>query len=107
MTAHQERIIFFLKLFTYHSSCLFRNLNMTSFKNKPLHYYTSINLIFLQDTAGQERFRTITNTYYRGTHGVIVVYDVTNGESFANVKRWLQEIDSNCEVVNKVLGECN
>lgn len=30
---------------------------------------------------------------------------MTNGESFANVKRWLQEIDTNCEVVNKVLGK--
>lgn len=56
------------------------------------------------DTAGQERFRTITSTYYRGTHGVIIVYDVTNGDSFANVRRWLEEIQNNCDVVNKVLG---
>lgn len=56
------------------------------------------------DTAGQERFRTITSTYYRGTHGVIVVYDVTSGDSFANVKRWLHEIEHNCDVVvNRIL----
>ncbi|VDD86617.1 unnamed protein product [Enterobius vermicularis] len=55
------------------------------------------------DTAGQERFRTITSTYYRGTHGVIVVYDVTSGDSFSNVKRWLHEIDTNCDNVQKIL----
>ena len=45
------------------------------------------------DTAGQERFRTITSSYYRGAHGIIVVYDVTDQETFNNVKQWLQEID--------------
>ncbi|CAN1333797.1 GTP-binding protein YPTM2 [Linum perenne] len=44
------------------------------------------------DTAGQERFRTITSSYYRGAHGIIVVYDVTDQESFNNVKQWLNEI---------------
>uniref|UniRef100_A0A8C6PJH6 RAB35, member RAS onco family n=1 Tax=Nothobranchius furzeri TaxID=105023 RepID=A0A8C6PJH6_NOTFU len=57
------------------------------------------------DTAGQERFRTITSTYYRGTHGVIVVYDVTSAESFVNVKRWLHEINQNCDDVCRILGE--
>ena len=56
------------------------------------------------DTAGQERFRTISSTYYRGAHGIIVVYDVTDVESFNNVKQWLHEIDRYaCENVNKLL----
>ncbi|KNA14110.1 hypothetical protein SOVF_110550 [Spinacia oleracea] len=45
------------------------------------------------DTAGQERFRTITSSYYRGAHGIIIVYDVTDQQSFDNVKQWLNEID--------------
>lgn len=45
------------------------------------------------DTAGQERFRTITSSYYRGAQGIIIVYDVTDLESFNNLNNWLQEID--------------
>ena len=37
------------------------------------------------DTAGQERFRTITSSYYRGAHGIIVVYDTTDAETFEHV----------------------
>ncbi|KAF9116446.1 GTP-binding protein of the rab [Mortierella sp. AM989] len=56
------------------------------------------------DTAGQERFRTITSSYYRGAHGIIVVYDVTDQDTFANVKQWLAEIDRYAsEGVNKLL----
>ncbi|KAJ8977640.1 hypothetical protein NQ317_003618 [Molorchus minor] len=56
------------------------------------------------DTAGQERFRTITSSYYRGAHGIIVVYDCTDQESFNNVKQWLEEIDRYaCDNVNKLL----
>ncbi|KAJ1994846.1 ras GTPase [Dimargaris cristalligena] len=56
------------------------------------------------DTAGQERFRTITSSYYRGAHGIIVVYDVTDTDTFTNVKQWLQEIDRYAsEGVSKLL----
>ena len=55
------------------------------------------------DTAGQERFRTITSMHYRGTHGVIFVYDVTNAGTFKCIKKWLHEIDQNCDRVSRVL----
>ncbi|EFC48783.1 rab family small GTPase, partial [Naegleria gruberi] len=45
------------------------------------------------DTAGQERFRTLTSSYYRNAHGIILVYDVTREETFNNIKNWLKECD--------------
>ena len=40
------------------------------------------------DTAGQERFRNITSAYYRGAMGILLVYDITDEQSFANIRNW-------------------
>eukprot|EP01045_Picozoa_sp_COSAG04_P003224 COSAG04_NODE_130_length_24323_cov_50.932835_9_plen_200_part_00 len=44
------------------------------------------------DTAGQERFRTITQAYYRGAMGILLVYDVTDRQSFENIRNWIKNI---------------
>lgn len=49
--------------------------------------------IRLLDTAGQERFGTIANWYYRVSHAFIVVYDITNKESFNDLKYWMERLD--------------
>ena len=46
------------------------------------------------DTAGQERFATISSSYYRGVHGIMIVYDVSNKESFDRVaNHWVKELE--------------
>ena len=50
-------------------------------------------MIQLWDTAGQEKFKTITRTYFKGAHGAIIVYDITNRDSYNNVHTWLQDIE--------------
>ena len=47
------------------------------------------------DTAGQERFRNIQASYYKGANGILVVYDITNRESFGHLNSWLIEIEKN------------
>lgn len=49
------------------------------------------------DTAGQEKYRSIANAYYKNAQGAIVVYDVTSQESFENVNKWLQELNESGE----------
>ncbi|KAG0003612.1 Ras- protein Rab-18 [Entomortierella chlamydospora] len=59
------------------------------------------------DTAGQERFRTLTSSYYRGAQGVILVYDVSNRDSFNDLQTWFNELDTYCsskEVVRMIVG---
>ena len=60
-----------------------------NFKNKNI-------VLKIWDTSGQERFHSITKTFYRNADGIIFVFDVTNKDSFENIKEWL--IDP--EIVN-------
>lgn len=58
----------------------------------------------LWDTAGQERFRTITAAYYRGAMGILLVYDISDENSFTNVRNWMRQIDQNAsENINRIL----
>ena len=45
--------------------------------------------------AGQESFRSITRSYYKGSIGAFLVYDITDKDSFTNLRTWLEDID-NC-----------
>ena len=66
------------------------------FKVKTITVDDKIVKLQIWDTAGQDRFRSITNSYYRGAHGIFVVYDVTNRKSFADVHNvWKKEVESN------------
>ena len=60
--------------------------NVPGLENKKL-------MIQLWDTAGQEKFKTITRTYFKGAHGAIIVYDITNRSSFNSVHNWVQDVE--------------
>lgn len=65
------------------------------FKIKKLSVRGKAYRLTLFDTAGQERFRTLSTSYYRGAHGVILVYDASSRTSFASMERWFDEVELN------------
>ena len=56
------------------------------------------------DTAGQERFRNVTKSYFQSSHGLLVVYDITDRESFEKINFWMENIKNNApENAKKIL----
>jgi len=62
------------------------------FEIKPIQYHGLTINLQIWDTAGQERFRTITSSYYRSADAIMLVFDVTDPESFHNLEDWMTEV---------------
>ena len=62
------------------------------FVYKTLKINKEVIKVEVWDTAGQERYRAITSSYYKGAKGAIIVYDITNEDSFNNVESWMNEV---------------
>ena len=63
------------------------------FKIHTLEMDGKVIKLTVHDTSGQERFRSITSCYYRGAHGIIVVFDITDVETYRNIPTWLNDIE--------------
>ena len=57
----------------------------------------------IRDTAGQEKFRTITKSYYRGCAAAIIVFDVTCKESFNNIYSWIKTVREECSADTNIV----
>ena len=69
---------------------LFPTLGL-EYEKKNLIYNNTDYLIQLWDTAGQENFKSITRGYYKGSAVAMIVYDITNEQSFSNVENWIRD----------------
>ena len=76
------------------------------FKIKTINV-NNMNIKFqVWDTAGQERFRTIISSYYKGAHGILLIFDLSDTESFDSLNNWLIEIERNANknVIKILIG---
>ena len=120
-TTLYNKFIYNKDKFNYLSSITVDNETQTlDYKNKKY-------LITLYDTAGQERFRSITKSYYKMADGFLLMFDITDEKSLLAVKDWIEDIKSHNssniflilgnkddldnkisdDVINETLGEYN
>jgi len=63
-----------------------------NFKSRKVHVANELVQVQVWDTAGQEQFHKITTSYYKGAQGIMLVYDVTDRASLANIEYWIKNI---------------
>ena len=73
------------------------------FKTKKINVDGIDITLQIWDTAGQERFRSVTKSFLKGADGIIYVYDVTNKESFDNLKTWINTAEESITDFKKII----
>ena len=73
------------------------------FYSKTINSNGKIIKLQLWDTAGQEKFRTITRTYYKSGHLIVFVYAVDDKKSFGNIQSWVDDVKNNTNEKTKFL----
>ena len=63
------------------------------YKIKKIKYKDIDIVLQIWDTAGQERYKVITKSFVKGADAIIYMYDITNKESFINIKKWIEDTD--------------
>ena len=65
------------------------------FKVKSLEIENKSIKLQIWDTAGQERFRNVISSYFKGEHGILLIFDITSRDSFKELENWLAEVEKN------------
>ena len=72
------------------------------FKTKMIKKGNEIIKVTIYDTAGQERFNYLIKNYYKGTNGVLLVFDITNRDSFNKIDFWLKDLKENADNIDNL-----
>lgn len=87
---------------TFHAE--FQSTIGVDFRIKTISMNNKVLKLQMWDTAGQDRYRNLVSSYYRGARGLIIVYDITNKASFENVPKWIEECNLRVDIaIPKVL----
>ena len=70
------------------------------YKTKMIQKGENLIKISIYDTAGEEKYRHLIKNYYNGSNGILLVFDITDKNSFDNLNFWLYELEKNCNLNN-------
>ena len=84
---------FLLKYVDNFSPKLYISTAGIDYKIKKIKYNDIDITLQIWDTAGQERYKVITKSFVKGVDGIIFMYDITNKESFINIKKWIEDTE--------------